>query len=77
LPEEARELASYFALVIDTTTDINSKRFSATQIRCFEKGCAGIFRVEYCARPKSVGCAQGERMKEKLVVGRRRDGIIE
>ena len=46
MPKEARELASFFALVIDTTTSINPKRLSATQIRCFEKGCVGTIRVE-------------------------------
>ena len=46
MPKEARELASFFALVIDTTTNINPKRLSATQIRCFEKGCVGTIRVE-------------------------------
>lgn len=46
MPKEARELASFFALVIDTTTNINPKRLSATNISCFEKGCPGTTRVE-------------------------------
>jgi len=46
MPKEARELASFFALVIDTTTNINPKRLSSTQIRCFEKGCIGTIGVE-------------------------------
>lgn len=46
MPKEARELASFFALVIDTTTNINPKRLAATQIRCFEKRCVGTIRVE-------------------------------
>lgn len=46
MPKEARELASFFALIIDTTTKIKPKRLSATQIRCFEKECVGTIRVE-------------------------------
>ena len=44
--KEARELASFFALIIDTTTKILPKRLKATDIRCFEKGCQGTARVE-------------------------------
>lgn len=46
MPKEARELASFFALIIDTFTKINPKRLSVTEIRCFEKGCQGTIRVE-------------------------------
>ena len=46
MPREARELASFFALVIDTTTKSNPKRLTPTNIRCFEKGCPGTTRVE-------------------------------
>jgi len=46
MPKEARELASFFALVIDTTTKTNPVRLTPTGIRCFEKGCPGTIRVE-------------------------------
>lgn len=46
MPKEARELASFFALIIDTTTKILPRRLKATEIRCFEKGCQGTVRVE-------------------------------
>lgn len=46
MPKAARELASFFALVIDTATKINPTKLTATDIRCFEKGCVGTIRVE-------------------------------
>lgn len=46
MPREARELASFFALVIDTTTKINPSALTETDIRCFESGCKGAIRSE-------------------------------
>jgi hypothetical protein len=46
MPKEARELASFFALVIDTTTKKLPTKLTPTDIRCFEKGCQGTTRVE-------------------------------
>jgi len=46
MPKEARELASFFALVIDTTTKSLPTNLTSTDIRCFEKGCPGTTRVE-------------------------------
>ena len=46
MPREARELASFFALVIDTTTKISSSTLTPTYIRCFESGCLGTIRSE-------------------------------
>jgi len=43
---EGRELASFFALVIDATTKEKSSTLTSTDIRCFEKGCQGTTRVE-------------------------------
>ena len=45
MPKEARERASYFALVIDITTKINSTTFISTDIRCFGKGCQGRIKT--------------------------------
>ena len=42
IPVEARELASFLALVIDATTDYDSESGFNTGIRCFEKGCDGM-----------------------------------
>ena len=41
MPKADRELASFLALVIDTTTKIKPTKLTTTDIRCFEKGCQG------------------------------------
>ena len=46
MPSEARELASFLALVIDTTTKNNPFTLTQTEIRCFEKGCKGFIKSE-------------------------------
>jgi hypothetical protein len=46
MPREARELASFFALVIDTTTKIKPTTLTLTDIRCFESGCLGTIKSE-------------------------------
>lgn len=42
MQKEARELASFLVLVIDTTTNSLSPRWTVNEIRCFEKGCHGL-----------------------------------
>ena len=46
MPKEARELASFFALVIDATTKKSPFTLSGIELRCFEKGCLGIIKSE-------------------------------
>jgi len=46
MPKEARELASFFALVIDTTTKNTAFTLTPTDIRCFEKDCQGLIKSE-------------------------------
>ena len=46
MPVEARELASFFALVVDKASTKLPRRLSATDIRCFEKGCEGTTRIQ-------------------------------
>ncbi len=46
MPKEARELASFFALVIDSTTKEIFPTNSQTGIRCFEKSCDGLIESE-------------------------------
>jgi hypothetical protein len=46
MPKEARELASFFALVIDATTKKNPFTLSEIELRCFEKGCMGLIKSE-------------------------------
>ena len=44
MPKEARELASFMALVVDTTTKSCPKTLTLKDIRCFEKGCQGLIK---------------------------------
>jgi len=46
MPREARELASFFALVIDATTKNIPFTLTQTDVRCFEKGCNGLISSE-------------------------------
>jgi hypothetical protein len=46
MPKEARELASFFALVIDSTTKNIPFTLTQTDVRCFEKGCQGLIKSE-------------------------------
>jgi len=46
MPDEARELASFLALVIDSTTKNSPFTLDQTEIRCFEKGCNGFIMSE-------------------------------
>ena len=45
MPKEARELASFFALVVDTTTKKNPTTLTSTDIRCFNNGCFGLIKT--------------------------------
>jgi hypothetical protein len=44
MPKEARELASFFALVVDFTSKTKPSTLTPTGIRCFRKGCHGIIK---------------------------------
>lgn len=46
MPKEARELASFFALVVDATTKTLPVTLASIDIRCFEKGCHGSIKSE-------------------------------
>ena len=46
MPKQARELASFMALVVDTTTKNIPFTLTQTDIRCFEKGCHGLIKSE-------------------------------
>lgn len=46
MPKEARELASFLALVIDESTKNIPCTLFPTDIRCFENGCNGNINYE-------------------------------
>ena len=54
MPREARELASFLALVIDTTTKNIPSVLTETDIRCFESGCQGAIRSELLAKGDEI-----------------------
>jgi hypothetical protein len=52
IPKEARELASFLALVVETTTKNNPLTLTTTDIRCFQKGCHG--QIKTSMMPKNI-----------------------
>jgi hypothetical protein len=54
MPKEAREIASFFALVVDETTKKSSNTSIHTEIRCFEKKCDGLIKTEYLKESKEI-----------------------
>ena len=54
MPKEARELAGFFALVIDATTKGKPSGLTSTDIRCFEKGCQGMIRSELLVKGDEI-----------------------
>ena len=54
MPKEARELASFMALVIDTTTKNCPNTLTLTDISCFEKGCQGLIKSEILRKDADV-----------------------
>jgi hypothetical protein len=46
MQKEARELGSFMALVVDTTTKSCPKTLTLTDIRCFQKDCQGLIKSE-------------------------------
>ena len=44
MPKEARELASFLALIVDATTKTMPLTLTSTEIRCFKKRCYGLVK---------------------------------
>jgi hypothetical protein len=61
MTKEGRELASFFALVIDTTTKNLSAKLTPTDIRCFEKQCNGTIKSELLGANNEIhwACYEG------------------
>jgi hypothetical protein len=45
MPAEAREIAGFFAMVVDITTQRLSTILTPTTLRCFNKGCHGLINT--------------------------------
>jgi hypothetical protein len=54
MPKEARELASFMALVVDSTTRKSPKTLTLTDIRCFKKGCKGMIKSEILGKNDEI-----------------------
>jgi len=54
MPKEARELASFMALVVDTTTKTLPSSLISTDIRCFQKGCHGLIKTALMPKSEEV-----------------------
>ena len=54
MPKEARELASFMALMVDTTTKTLPSIFASTEIRCFEKGCHGLIKTSLMPKNEEI-----------------------
>jgi hypothetical protein len=54
MPKEARELASFLALVVDTTTKNNPQILTKTDIRCFQIGCQGLISSEILGKKEEI-----------------------
>jgi hypothetical protein len=54
MPKEARELASFMALVVDTITKNSPTSLTSTDIRCFEKGCHGLIKSEIVGKKDEI-----------------------
>ena len=54
MPKEARELASFLALVVDAATKKNPTTLTPTDIRCFNKGCYGLIKVSIRSDNKEI-----------------------
>ena len=47
MPKEVRELIDFLSLIIDATTKSLPHTLTATDVRCFEKGCHGLIKTAY------------------------------
>lgn len=54
MPKEAREMASFLALIVDASTKTNQNRLAPTDIRCFESGCLGTISSELMAEVDEI-----------------------
>ena len=54
MPKQARELASFMAFVVDTTTKTLSSTLTSTDIRCFNKGCHGLIKTALMRKTEEI-----------------------
>jgi hypothetical protein len=69
MTKEGRELASFFALVIDATTKEKSSTLTSTYIRCFEKGCQGLIKSELIIADDEIHWKCSKCQNEDIISG--------
>jgi hypothetical protein len=69
MTKEGRELASFFALVIDTTTKNLPTKLTSTNIRCFEKRCNGTIKSEVLGANNEIHWACSKCQNEGIISG--------
>jgi len=69
MPKEARELAGFFALVIDATTKNIPFTLIQADIRCFEKGCNGLIKSEVLKENNEIHWVCSKCQNEGVISG--------
>lgn len=54
MPKQARELASFLALIIDHTTKKQPSTLTSSDIRCFNKGCHGLIKTALVVKNNEI-----------------------
>ena len=69
MPKEARELASFMALVVDTTTKSCPSILTQTDIRCFKKKCEGLIKSEILGKNDEIHWKCSKCQNEGIISG--------
>jgi hypothetical protein len=54
MPKEEREMVSFMASVVDTTTKNNPQTLTQTDIQCFAKGCYGLIKTALVPKTEEI-----------------------
>jgi len=69
MPKQARELASFMALVVDTITKNSPFTLTQTEIRCFEKGCKSLIKSEVMKENNDIHLVCSKCENERRISG--------
>lgn len=54
MPAEAREMAGFYAMVVDITTQRQPAVLTTTTLRCFNKACQGLIHTSFQSGRKEI-----------------------
>ena len=77
MPKEAREMASFLALIVDTSTRINPSKLPQLTSGALKKDVREQHGLKLCLRRRYTGCVPVVKMREGLAIGRVRNGTTE